>query len=206
MVRTLIILQISFAVVVSFAWLVSSTSLTNVQHQMGGAIYDKINRCLTRTISRHSIKRHWLQRQAEGVYLIRIAVRWNTTSNSIVCCTGWLSLFRCWCAAIWTFHWTVELLQSQKQVRLERLAANLLLPIQFESRCRQLQRFLTSSKLKISSIWFALINYLLSSYFSSSKELTVVIDGTLRAGTKLVDGKPYLAAASYPATLAVSSA
>jgi hypothetical protein len=34
----------------------------------------------------------------------------------------------------------VELLQGQKQVRLERLAANLPLPIQFESRRRQLQR------------------------------------------------------------------
>ena len=32
----------------------------------------------------------------------------------------------------------IELLQSQKQVRLERLAANLPLPIQFESRRRQL--------------------------------------------------------------------
>jgi hypothetical protein len=72
----------------------------------------------------------------------------------------------------------VELLQSQKQVRLERLAANLPLPIQFESRRRQLQRFLTSSKLKTSSIWFALINYLLISYLSTSKELTIVIDRT----------------------------
>ena len=30
----------------------------------------------------------------------------------------------------------IELLQSQKQVRIERLAANLLIPIQFESRRR----------------------------------------------------------------------
>lgn len=72
----------------------------------------------------------------------------------------------------------VELLQSQKQVRLERLAANLPLPILFESRRRQLQRFLISPQLSISSVWFALISYLLMSYFSTSKELTVVVDRT----------------------------
>jgi hypothetical protein len=72
----------------------------------------------------------------------------------------------------------IELLQWQKQVRLERLAANLPLPIQFESRRRQLQRFLVASQLTIQSIWFAIINHLLSCYFSSSKALTVVVDRT----------------------------
>lgn len=72
----------------------------------------------------------------------------------------------------------VELLQSQKQVRLERLAANLPLPILFESRRRQLQRFLISPKLSISSVWFAIISYLLGSYFSDSKKLLIVIDRT----------------------------
>ena len=46
----------------------------------------------------------------------------------------------------------IELLQGQKQVRLERLAANLPLPILFESRRRQLQRFLISPKLAISTV------------------------------------------------------
>jgi len=72
----------------------------------------------------------------------------------------------------------VEILQSQKQVRLERLAANLPLPILFESRRRQLQRFLISQKLSISSVWFAIISYLLDSYFSDSKKLIIVIDRT----------------------------
>lgn len=72
----------------------------------------------------------------------------------------------------------IELLQSQKQVRLKRLAANLLLPIQFESHRRQLQRFLLSPKLTISLVWFALINSLLKNYFSTSKELIIVIDRT----------------------------
>lgn len=72
----------------------------------------------------------------------------------------------------------IELLQWQKQVRLERLAANLPLPIQFESRRRHLQRFLVSSQLTIETIWFVIINYLLSCYFASSKALTIVIDRT----------------------------
>ena len=72
----------------------------------------------------------------------------------------------------------VELLQGQKQVRLERLAANLPLPILFESRRRQLQRFLISPKLTITSIWFALINYILRSYFSTNKKLIIVVDRT----------------------------
>ncbi|CAA9291068.1 Enolase [uncultured Coleofasciculus sp.] len=72
----------------------------------------------------------------------------------------------------------IELLQWQKQVRLERLAANLPLPIQFESRRRQLQRFLVCSQLTIQSVWFGIINYLLSCYFAPGKDLTVVIDRT----------------------------
>lgn len=72
----------------------------------------------------------------------------------------------------------IELLQSQKQVRLERLAANLPLPIQFESRRRHLQRFLVCPKLTTSYIWFALIKFLLDSYFANSKGLFIVIDRT----------------------------
>ena len=72
----------------------------------------------------------------------------------------------------------IELLQSQKQVRIERLAASLRLPILFESRRRQRQRFLISPKVVISSVWVTLINYLLMSYFSASKELTIVVDRT----------------------------
>ncbi|PIG90418.1 IS4 family transposase [Gloeocapsopsis sp. IPPAS B-1203] len=72
----------------------------------------------------------------------------------------------------------VELLQGQKQVRLERLAANLPLPIKFESRRRLLQRFLMCQCLTISTIWFAIINYLLCSYFTDNKELILVVDRT----------------------------
>lgn len=72
----------------------------------------------------------------------------------------------------------VELMQGQKQVRLERLAANLPLPIQFESRRRHLQRFLVCPKLTTYYIWFAMINFLLDSYFTNNKKLLIVIDRT----------------------------
>ncbi len=72
----------------------------------------------------------------------------------------------------------VELLQGQKQVRLERLASNLPLPIKFESRRRLLQRFLICPQLITSTIWFAIISYLLDSYFSDSKKLIIIIDRT----------------------------
>ena len=96
----------------------------------------------------------------------------------------------------------IELLQSQKQVRLERLAANLPLPIQFESRRRQLQRFLISPKVSISSIWFAIINSLLMRYFLNSKKLIIVIDRTLRARVKYINGEHSLESASYSFKLA----
>ena len=72
----------------------------------------------------------------------------------------------------------IELLQSQKQVRLERLAANLPLPIQFESHRRQVQRFLICPKSTIPIIWFAIIKQLLNSYFFNNKELIIVVDRT----------------------------
>ncbi len=72
----------------------------------------------------------------------------------------------------------VELLQEQRQVRLERLAANLPVPIKFESRRRLLQRFLICPQLAISTIWFSIVNYLLESYFSHTKKLFIVVDRT----------------------------
>lgn len=62
-----------------------------------------------------------------------------------------------------------ELLPLQKQVRLERLASTLPLPIQFESGWRQLQRFLVCPQLTLQPVWFGIINYLLAHYFSRLK-------------------------------------
>jgi hypothetical protein len=53
-----------------------------------------------------------------------------------------------------TLKMLVWLLQHQKQVRIERLAAALPLPIQQNSRRRHLQRFLTLDALSVVLLWF----------------------------------------------------
>jgi len=51
----------------------------------------------------------------------------------------------------------LNLIQSEKQVRLERLVRVFPYPITTESRRRKLQRFLDLPQLTISLIWFPLI-------------------------------------------------
>jgi hypothetical protein len=56
-----------------------------------------------------------------------------------------------------TLKLLVWLLQNQKQVKIERLAATLPLPIQQNSRRRHIQRFLNLTKLSVVILWFPLI-------------------------------------------------
>ena len=51
----------------------------------------------------------------------------------------------------------VWLLQSQKQVRIERLAATLQLPLLQNSRRRHIQRFLQLKALSILVLWFPIV-------------------------------------------------
>ena len=60
-----------------------------------------------------------------------------------------------------TLKMLVWLLQLQLQVRLERLAATLPLPIQHNSRRRHLQRFLNLDALSVVLLWFPLIEEIL---------------------------------------------
>jgi len=53
----------------------------------------------------------------------------------------------------------VSVMQSEKQVRLERLSRVFPYPITTESLRRKLQRFLDLPNLTISLIWFRLITY-----------------------------------------------
>jgi hypothetical protein len=55
------------------------------------------------------------------------------------------------------------LLQVHKQVRIERLAACLPIPILYESRRRHLQRFLLLRKLSVPLVWFPIIKCILNS-------------------------------------------
>jgi len=70
----------------------------------------------------------------------------------------------------------LNLLQSEKQVKLERLARVFPYPITTESRRRKLQRFLDLPQLTIELIWFPLITYWLTTYCSVGQTLTIAID------------------------------
>jgi len=72
----------------------------------------------------------------------------------------------------------LNLIQSEKQVRLERLVRVLPYPITTESRRRKLQRFLDLPQLTIASIWFPLIAYWLTTYCSVGQTLSIAIDPT----------------------------
>ena len=93
-----------------------------------------------------------------------------------------------------------ELLQWQKQVRLERLASNPPLPIQFESRRQQLQRFLVCPQLRLQPVWFGIINYLLAQYFV---EIDCCAGSDPLAKPQSTHGQSALASTSYPIVLAV---
>ena len=72
----------------------------------------------------------------------------------------------------------VNILQSIKNVNLERLANGLPLPIKFESRRKRIQRFLSLPNLTIEKIWFPIISEWLSIYFTNEKIIYVAIDRT----------------------------
>ena len=70
----------------------------------------------------------------------------------------------------------LPLIQSEKQVRLERLYRVFPYPITTESLRRKLQRFLDWQNLTISLIWFPLITYLLITYCRVGTRLSIAID------------------------------
>ena len=70
------------------------------------------------------------------------------------------------------------LLQSQKQVRIERLAATLPLPILQSSRRRHIQRFLQIKALSILVLWFPLVKEVISRQFTAGSQLVIALDRT----------------------------
>jgi hypothetical protein len=70
----------------------------------------------------------------------------------------------------------LPLIQSEKQVRLERLSRVFPYPITTESQRRKLQRFLDLPHLTISLIWFPLITYWLITYCLVGQTLSIAID------------------------------
>ena len=70
----------------------------------------------------------------------------------------------------------LSLIQSEKQVRLERLSRVFPSLITAESRRRKLQRFLDLPHLTIELIWFPLITYWLTPYCRVGQSLLIAID------------------------------
>ncbi|WP_199332740.1 IS4 family transposase [Anabaena catenula] len=77
-----------------------------------------------------------------------------------------------------TLKMLVWVLQTQKEVRIERLAANLPLPIQENSRRRHIQRFLNSNRLSVVLLWFPIITAILERLFKPLSQLVIAIDRT----------------------------
>jgi hypothetical protein len=70
----------------------------------------------------------------------------------------------------------LNLIQSEKQVRLERLVRIFPYPITTESRRRKLQRFLDLPQLTIAQIWFPLITHWLTLYCRAGQTVSIAID------------------------------
>ncbi len=74
-----------------------------------------------------------------------------------------------------TLNLLVVLLQTYKQVRIERLAATLPLPIKQNSRRRHLQRFLTSNRLSVVLLWFPIIKEIVKLNICPGNQLIIAI-------------------------------
>ena len=72
----------------------------------------------------------------------------------------------------------VCLLQIHKQVSIERLATVWSYPVLFESRRRNLQRFFKLPVLRIETLWFPLVKYILNTAFKNQSVLMLAIDRT----------------------------
>nr|MDZ7971080.1 IS4 family transposase [Nostoc sp. DedQUE03] len=72
----------------------------------------------------------------------------------------------------------LAVLQSIKKVSLEALANALPISIEFESRKKKVQRFLSLPNLDIKKIWFPIVIKWLSIYFDDQKTIYLAIDRT----------------------------
>jgi hypothetical protein len=84
----------------------------------------------------------------------------------------------------------LNLIQSEKQVRLERLAGVFPYPITTESHRRKLQRFLDLPQLTIALLWHPLSAYWLTTYCPVGESLSIAIDRSLQGMYKSVYDHP----------------
>ena len=79
---------------------------------------------------------------------------------------------------ILTLQLLIWLLQVQKEVRIERLASCLPMPILYESRRKKIQRFLVLSSLSLPIFWFPIIKSIVEQEFKLGERLILVLDRT----------------------------
>lgn len=72
----------------------------------------------------------------------------------------------------------LTIIQSIKNVNLERLAKALPMPIKFESRRKRIQRFLSLPNLTIEKVWFPIVQEWLKTYFPDGKIIYIAFDRT----------------------------
>ena len=84
-----------------------------------------------------------------------------------------------------TLEMLIWLLQVHKQVQLERLAANLPIPILYQSRRRHLPRFLSLKQLSIALIWLPIIQEIVKQRIQTGSTVYVAIDRTQWRGNNV---------------------
>jgi hypothetical protein len=96
-----------------------------------------------------------------------------------------------------TLKLLVLLLQNQKQVKLEKLAATLPLPIQQNSRRRHIQRFFNLTKLSVVILWFPLIKEIITQHIVKGKQLIIALDRTAWQENNMQDDQRHLSKTSF---------
>ncbi len=97
-----------------------------------------------------------------------------------------------------TLNLLVALLQSYKQVRIERLAATLPIPIKQNSRRRHLQRFLSLNRLSVVLLWLPLIQEIVKLNIRSGNQLIIARDRTQWSNNNLFRASVILQKRAFP--------
>jgi len=77
-----------------------------------------------------------------------------------------------------TLQWLVMLVQTDKNISIEKLAENLVIPAKYESRRRHIIRWLSLKILTLSGIWHPIIREIIKRNWSAETRLKLIIDRT----------------------------
>lgn len=80
----------------------------------------------------------------------------------------------------------INVLQSIKEVNLEKIATAIPVPILVESRRKKVQRFLSLPGLNIKTLWFPIIKNWLAHNFTDNKPIYLAIDRTIWSRKNLI--------------------